>query len=159
MNTKIAIASDHAGYQYKEALKCHLETKGFRVEDFGTHSDEPVDYPDFIRPAAASVAAGANLLGIIVGGSGNEAIVANRFKSVRCAVVWNDKTALLSKEHGDCNMIAIGQRMMSKEEAISLVDAWLSAEFKGGRHQRRIEKIDDGEGSEQTGGVNNVRNQ
>ncbi len=141
--TTIAIASDHAGYEYKEVLKSHLESKGFKVEDFGTHSADSVDYPDFIRPAASSVANGQNPLGVIVGGSGNEAIVANRFRGVRCAVVWNEQTARLAKEHGDCNMIAIGQRLLSKEEAVAVVDTWLVADFEGGRHQKRIEKIDE----------------
>ena len=81
-------------------------------------------------------------LGIIVGGSGNEAIVANRLSGIRCAVVWNERTARLAREHGDCNMIAIGQRLMSEQEAVAVVDAWLTADFKGGRHQRRIDKID-----------------
>ena len=138
----IAIACDHAGYEYKELLKSHLKSNGFQVEDFGTHSTDSVDYPDFIRPAASSVANGRHPLGVIVGGSGNEAIVANRLRGVRCAVVWNEQTARLAKEHGDCNMIAIGQRLMSKEEAVSVVNAWLEADFKGGRHQRRIDKID-----------------
>lgn len=142
MKPTIAIASDHAGYEYKEVLKSHLESKGFQIEDFGTYSAASVDYPDFIRPAAKSVATGKHLLGIIVGGSGNEAIVANRFRGVRCAVVWNEQTARLAKEHGNCNMIGIGQRLMSKEEAVSLVETWLGADFKGGRHQRRIDKID-----------------
>lgn len=140
--TKISIASDHAGFEYKEAIKSHLESKGIIVEDFGTHSAEPVDYPDFIRPAARAVSDGRCEVGIILGGSGNEAIVANRIVGIRCAVVWNDRTAQLSKEHGDCNMIGIGQRMMTQEEALSVVDIWLSAKFKGGRHQRRIDKID-----------------
>ncbi len=141
--TSIAIASDHAGFEYKALLKSHLESKGIKVEDFGTDSTEPVDYPDFVRAAARSVVEGKNTLGIIVGGSGNEAIVANRHRGIRCAVVWNEQTARLAKEHGDCNMIAIGQRMMSREEAVAVVYAWLSAEFKGGRHQRRIDQIDE----------------
>lgn len=141
--TSIAIASDHAGFEYKEAIKSHLESKGFTIEDFGTHSTESVDYPDFIRPAARAVSDGRCDLGIVLGGSGNEAIVANRVVGIRCAVVWNDRTAQLSKEHGDCNMIGIGQRMMTQEEALSIVDIWLSAKFKGGRHQRRINKIDE----------------
>ena len=141
--TNIAIASDHAGFEYKVVLKCHLVSKGMKVEDFGTDSDAPVDYPGFIRAAARAVAAGQHPLGIFVGGSGNEAIVANRLRGIRCAVVWNERTARLAKEHGDCNMIAIGQRQMSKEEAVAIVDAWLAADFKGGRHQRRIDNIDD----------------
>ena len=141
--TSIAIASDHAGFEYKGILKAHLESKGIEVEDFGTYSADPVDYPDFVRAAARAVAEGKHPLGIIVGGSGNEAIVANRLRGIRCAVVWNKRTARLAKEHGNCNMIAVGQRLMSKEEAISIVDAWLAAEFKGGRHQRRIDRIDE----------------
>ncbi|MBA3027992.1 MAG: RpiB/LacA/LacB family sugar-phosphate isomerase [Desulfobacteraceae bacterium] len=143
MKKTIAIASDHAGYEYKEFLKSHLKSKGIEVKDFGTDSTAPVDYPNFVRAAARSVAEGQHTLGIIVGGSGNEAIVANRLRGIRCAVVWNERTACLSKEHGDCNMIAIGQRQMSKEEAVAIVDAWLTAEFKGGRHQRRIDQIDE----------------
>ena len=142
IKTTIAIASDHAGYEYKEVLKLHLEAKGFQVEDFGTYSTDSVDYPDFVKPAASSVANGMHLFGIIVGGSGNEAIVANRFKGIRCAVVWNEQTARLAKEHGNCNMIAIGQRIMTQEQAVSIVDTWLAAEFEGGRHKRRIDKID-----------------
>ena len=143
MTTSIAIASDHAGFEYKGMLKAHLEAQGIRVEDFGTNSDEPVDYPDFVRPAAGAVGQGKHALGIIVGGSGNEAIVANKIPGIRCAVCWNEQTARLAREHGDCNMIAIGQRLTSKEETISIVDAWLDAEFKGGRHQERIDKIEE----------------
>ena len=141
--TSIAIASDHAGFEYKGILKLHLESKGIEVEDFGTYSVDPVDYPDYVRAAARAVAEGKHPLGIIVGGSGNEAIVANRLRGIRCAVVWNKRTARLAKEHGDCNMIAIGQRQMSKEEAVAIVDDWLNAEFEGGRHQRRIDRIDE----------------
>ena len=141
--TSVAIASDHAGFEYKAILKAHLESKGIKVEDFGTHSADPVDYPDFVRAAARAVAEGQHPLGVIVGGSGNEAIVANRLRGFGCAVVWNKPTARLAKEHGNCNMIAVGQRLMSKEEAISIVDAWLAADFKGGRYQRRIDRIDE----------------
>lgn len=141
--TSIAIASDHAGFTHKEAIRSHLESKGILVVDFGTNSIEPVDYPDYIRAAAKAVANGQTFLGIILGGSGNEAIVANKIRGIRCAVVWNTSTARLSKEHGDCNMIAIGQRMVTEQEALSIVDTWLSSKFKGGRHLRRINKIDE----------------
>jgi|SRR5690554_2993614 len=139
----IALASDHAGFEYKEAIKSYLVSRAMLVEDFGTYSLDPVDYPEFIRAAAKAVSNRQCQLGIILGGSGNEAIVANRIAGIRCAVVWNRRTVQLSKEHGNCNMIAIGQRMMSQEEALSLVEAWLAAEFKGGRHQRRIDSIDE----------------
>ena len=138
----IAIASDHAGFEYKGVLISHLKSKAITVQDFGTDSADPVDYPEFVRAAARAVADGQHPLGIIVGGSGNEAIVANRLSGIRCAVVWNERTARLAREHGDCNMIAIGQRLMSEQEAVAVVDAWLTADFKGGRHQRRIDKID-----------------
>lgn len=109
----IAIASDHAGFDYKEAIKKFLESRSIAVEDFGTHSSDPVDYPEYIRAAAMAVVDGRHSHGIVLGGSGNEAIVANRLAGIRCAVVWNTHTARLSKEHGDCNMIAIGQRVSS----------------------------------------------
>jgi len=140
--SKISIASDHAGFEYKELIKSHLQSKGIFIKDCGTDSIESVDYAKFVRAAAEAVAYGNCSHGIILGGSGNEAIVANRLKGIRCAVVWNEHTAQLSKEHGNCNMIGIGQRMMSQEQAISIVDQWLNAKFKGGRHQRRIDQID-----------------
>lgn len=140
---KFSLASDHAGFSLKETLKTHLESKGHAVLDFGTRSEEPVDYPQYIRAAASSVASGETSLGIVVGGSGNgEAITANKIKSIRCAVCWNEKSARLAKEHNNANMIALGARMVSTEEALRIVDAWLGAKFKGGRHQRRIEMIE-----------------
>ena len=139
---KMAIGTDHAGYDLKEILKKHLESRGIDVEDFGTDSDESVDYPDFIRPAAESVAKGENDLGIVLGGSGNgEAMVANKVKGIRCALCWNQRSAQLAKEHNNANVISIGARMVSEEEAKNIVDTWLDSEFHGGRHQRRIDKI------------------
>jgi ribose 5-phosphate isomerase B len=143
--TKIAIASDHAGFRLKGVLKDHLQGKGYRVEDFGTDSDQPVDYPDFIRPAAQSVAAGRSDLGVVLGGSGNgEAMVANKVRGIRCAVCWNEESARLARQHNDANMISIGARMVAEREAVDIVDAWLGAEFEGGRHVGRIEKIEGG---------------
>ena len=139
----LAIGSDHAGFHYKVALIKHLRAQGYAVTDFGTDSDQPVDYPDFIRPTAQSVANGEHDGGIVLGGSGNgEAIVANKVAGIRCGVCWNVESARLTKEHNNANMIAIGERMMGEEEAILIVEAWLSAHFAGGRHQRRIEKIE-----------------
>ena len=128
--------------KYGVILNTHLESKGIQVEDFIAYSTDSEDYPDFVRPAAEAVARNSNTRGIIISGSENEAIVADRIRGVRCAVVWSEQTARRSKEHGSCNMIAVGQRLPSKSEAISIVDAWLSAEFKDGRHQKRIDKID-----------------
>lgn len=139
---RIALGSDHAGYKLKETIKKHLKSKAYIVVDFGTHSDEPVDYPDYVRPAAESVSKGENDLGIVFGGSGNgEAMVANKVKRIRCGLCWNEESARLTKEHNNANMIALGERMLSEAEAVRIVDAWLNAEFKGGRHLRRIEKI------------------
>ena len=140
---RIAIASDHAGFCYKVLVAAHLRSAGHEVVDFGTDSEVPVDYPDFIRPAAESVANGESDLGIVLGGSGNgEAIVANKVKGVRCAVCWNEESARLGKQHNNANVISVGERMVSEEEAIHIVDTWLHAEFEGGRHQQRIEKIE-----------------
>ena len=140
---KIAIASDHAGYMYKEKIKEHLILNGYEVKDFGTASDESVDYPLFIRPAAEAVADNECDQGIILGGSGNgEAIVANKVRGIRCAVCWNEDSARLAREHNNANIISLGQRMMTLETALKIVDTWLSAKFEGGRHERRIKQIE-----------------
>ena len=141
---KIAIASDHAGFTYKEKIKQHLIRAGHDVRDFGTTSDASVDYPDFIRPAALAVARGECERGIVLGGSGNgEAIVANRIKGVRCAVGWNAESARLARQHNDANMLSLGQRMMDYEDALTILDTWLRTPFEGGRHIPRIRKIDE----------------
>jgi ribose 5-phosphate isomerase B len=148
MSLKIAIASDHAGYRYKEIIKEHLKLKGLEAEDFGTYSEEAVDYPLFIRPAAEAVADGHCDQGIILGGSGNgEAIAANKVRGIRCAVCWSAESAQLAREHNDANIISLGQRMISPETALEIVDIWLSAKFEGGRHKRRIEQLE-GQGAE-----------
>ena len=140
---KIAIASDHAGYRYKERIKEFLVSKGYHIQDFGTNSEDPVDYPVYIRPAAKAVAQGECNLGIILGGSGNgEAIVANKEKGIRCAVCWNKDSARFAKEHNDANIISLGQRMMSIDTVLEVVDVWLGAHFEGGRHERRIKQIE-----------------
>jgi ribose 5-phosphate isomerase B len=140
---KIALGTDHAGYDYKEAVKKHLQTLGHEVQDFGTFSDESVDYPEFVRPAAQSVADGLCDLGVVFGGSGNgEAMAANKVTGVRCALCWSEETARLAKEHNNANVISIGQRQISEELALKIIDAWLQAEFEGGRHTRRIEMLD-----------------
>ena len=141
---RIAIASDHAGYRYKQAITEHLRSAGHEVVDFGTDSEEAVDYPQFIRPAALAVARGECERGIVLGGSGNgEAMVANRVPGVRCAVCWNVESARLGREHNDANVISLGQRMMDEATALAIVDTWLATPFQGGRHERRIAQIDE----------------
>ncbi len=139
----IALGSDHAGFPLKELAKAHLQTLGYPVLDFGTtNSETAVDYPDFILPAAQSVAAGQCDLGIVFGGSGNgEAMVANKVRGIRCAVCWNAESARLAREHNNANVIAIGGRLVSAVEGIQIIDTWLAAVFEGGRHQRRLDKI------------------
>ena len=140
---KIAIASDHAGFDYKTMLTTWLRTAGYEVVDYGTDSSESVDYPDYIRPAAEAVARGDCERGIVLGGSGNgEAMVANRVTGVRCALCWNVEAARLGRGHNDANMVSLGQRMMTEETARAIVEAWLEEPFDGGRHARRIGKID-----------------
>ena len=139
---KIALGSDHAGFSYKEATKQHLQMKGYQTKDFGTFSVESVDYPDFIRPAAEAVSQGLCDFGIVLGGSGNgEAIAANKVAGVRCALCWSVETAKLAKQHNNANVISIGERQISLELTLTIVDAWLESEFEGGRHLRRIEML------------------
>ena len=140
---RIALGTDHAGFKYKEAIKAHLHELGHETTDFGTFSEDSVDYPKFIIPAAAAVADSLADFAIVLGGSGNgEAIAANKVKGVRCALCWSIETAKLAKEHNNANVISIGQRLISNELAIDIVDTWLEAKFEGGRHDRRIELID-----------------
>jgi ribose 5-phosphate isomerase B len=140
---KIGIGSDHAGFLYKERIKAHLAQLGHEVQDFGTTSEESVDYPLFIRPVAEAVARGEVERGIVLGGSGNgEAIVANRVRGVRCAIAWNLESARLGRAHNNSNCLSLGERMISEAEALAIVDVWLATPFDGGRHERRIELID-----------------
>jgi ribose 5-phosphate isomerase B len=140
---KIAIGSDHAGYEYKEKIKILLDGLGHEVQDFGTSSALPVDYPLFIRPTAEAVASGECQRGIVLGGSGNgEAIVANKVHGIRCALCWNLETARLAREHNDSNVLALGQRMLPEGLALEIVKTWLVTPFAAGRHARRIDMIE-----------------
>jgi ribose 5-phosphate isomerase B len=139
---RIAIASDHAGYSHKQGIKAHLLEEGFEVHDFGTHSEESVDYPLFVRPAAEAIARGECEAGIVLGGSGNgEAIVANKVAGIRCAVLWNEMSARYAREHNNANMVSIGQRLVTLEMALKAIDTWLGSSFDGGRHERRVKQI------------------
>ena len=144
-SARIAVAADHAGLRYKNEIKSFLISKGYRVKDFGTHSEEPADYPLAIRPAAEAVARGECERGVVFGGSGNgEAMVANKIEGIRCAVCWDTASARLAREHNDANIISIGQRMVSLRAARQIVESWLTARFAGGRHGRRIQQIEGG---------------
>lgn len=139
----IAIGSDHAGFKYKEAIKALLLSEGHTVRDFGTHSEESCDYPDFVRPVAEAVARGEYERGMVLGGSGNgEAIVANRIKGVRCGLCWTEQVAIWNRSHNDGNVLSMGQRTISESDALKIVKVWLSTDFEGGRHTLRVKKID-----------------
>ena len=141
---RIAVGSDHAGYRYKGMIVAMLRAAGHDVMDMGTHSDEAVDYPLFIRPVAEAVARGEYERGIVLGGSGNgEAIVANRVRGVRCTLCWNVESAKLGRAHNDANVLSLGERMVSIDEMRAIVNTWLETPFDGGRHERRVREIDE----------------
>ena len=141
---RIALGSDHAGYRYKQLIAERLRALGHEVVDFGTDSEESVDYPRFIRPACEAVARGECERGIIFGGSGNgEAMVANRIKGVRAAVVWSADSARFARLHNDANVMSIGQRLVDESMLPELLTIYLDTEFEAGRHVRRIQQIDD----------------
>ena len=139
---KISLGSDHAGFRYKERVKTFLTELGHEVKDFGTFSEEPVDYPVFIRPAAEAVARGECDRGIVFVGSGNgEAMVANKVHGVRCALCWNEEVARLSRQHNDANVLSLGQRVIAEDLVLEIVRVWLDTPFEGGRHQKRVEQL------------------
>ncbi|OGG46671.1 MAG: ribose 5-phosphate isomerase B [Candidatus Handelsmanbacteria bacterium RIFCSPLOWO2_12_FULL_64_10] len=141
---KIAIGSDHAGFQYKERIRDLLVSQSHEVKDFGTNSPESVDYPLFIRPVAEAVARGEFDRGIVLGGSGNgEAMAANRVRGVRCSLCWSAESARLARAHNDANILSLGERLLSWDEVRAILDIWLTTPFDGGRHARRIAQIDE----------------
>ncbi len=140
---KVAIGSDHAGLAYKAEFVALLRELGHEVDDFGTDSETAVDYPDYIRPVAEAVARGAYDRGIVLGGSGNgEQIVANKVKGIRCALCWDATTARLARQHNDANVLSVGQRVVGLETAKDVVRVFMSTGFEGGRHEKRIAKIE-----------------
>lgn len=140
---QIAIGTDHAGYDFKEKIKALLCALGHEVTDHGAFSDQSCDYPDFIFPVADAVAAGDADRGIVLGGSGNgEAIAANKVKGIRAAVVWDALSAEMSRRHNDANVLSLGQRMIAEADLDLIVRTWLDTPFEGGRHQRRIDKLE-----------------
>ena len=139
---KIAIASDHAGFEEKERLKPLLDEMGIQYEDLGTVSEESVDYPDYARKVGEEVAQGKVEQGLLVCGSGTGmAIAANKVPGVRAAVAWTEETARLAREHNDANVLALGARVTAPEELAKIVRAWFNAKFAGGRHALRVDKI------------------
>jgi ribose 5-phosphate isomerase B len=141
---KIAIASDHAGYELKTKIMAYLSEKGIEHEDFGCGPDEKVDYVDYAEKAAQSVSSGEYDRAILVCGSGlGMAIVANKFKGIRATLCLDDYTAEMSRAHNDSNCLTIGARIVPQDETLNIVRIWLETEYEGGRHQKRIDKIFD----------------
>jgi ribose 5-phosphate isomerase B len=146
---RIALATDHAGFPLKAPIADWLASAGHEVVDFGVDSTEPVDYPDVIAPAARAVAAGECEFGIVLGGSGTgEAIVANKVRGIRCVEAGDPVVARLGREHNDANVLSMGARIIGTEVALGCVAAFLSGEFQGGRHARRVAKITELEDAE-----------
>ena len=139
---KLAIVSDHAGFELKEYLKSYLEQKGYKIKDFGTFSLDSCDYPDFAHPAADSVEKGECDLGIGMCGSGNGMqMTLNKHQGIRAALCWLPEVSALARQHNDANFLVLPARFISQDEAIKIVDAYLNASFEGGRHLKRVKKI------------------
>lgn len=139
---KIAIGSDHAGFDYKEHLRKKFTEQGFEVTDFGAYSTDSADYPDFAHPVAQSVEDGKSNFGILICGSGNGVcITANKHKGVRAALCWANDLAALARQHNNANVICIPSRFVDLETAVSMAETFLRTDFEGGRHQKRVEKI------------------
>lgn len=139
---KIAIGNDHAGTQYKLAVITYLESKGIEVTNYGTNSEDSVDYPDFVHPVANDVETQTVDLGIIICGSGNGAsMTANKHQGIRAALCWSVEIAKLAREHNNANILSIPARFVSQQQAIDMVQTFLDTKFEGGRHQTRIDKI------------------
>jgi len=138
----IAIGCDHAGFPYKDRIVSMLDQKGYTILDFGTHSENSVDYPDFVHPTASSIEKEEADLGILLCGSGNGvAITANKHQKVRAALCWQNDIAQLARQHNDANIVCIPVRFISENLALSIIDIFINTEFEGGRHARRVGKI------------------
>ncbi len=140
----IALASDHAGFELKEAIKKHLLDNNYDIIDMGTNSKNSCDYPIFAKKAAHAVATGQCEKGIVCCGTGiGVSIVANKVKGIRCALCTNEFTAEMAKRHNNANMVAFGARVSETEDVLRMVDVWMNAQFEEGRHQRRIDMMED----------------
>ena len=141
---KIAIGSDHAGFSLKKTIIDYLTDKGIQVDDCGTYSEESTDYPDYAAKVAKTVASDDSYAGILICGTGiGISIAANRFKGVRAALCHDSFTATMSRRHNNANILAMGAKVVSWEIAKEIIDIWLSEEYEGGRHERRLEKIEE----------------
>jgi ribose 5-phosphate isomerase B len=142
MKDKIAIGGDHAGFELKGELIKYMESKGYRLQDFGTYSDESTDYADYIHPLCKSIEENVNTFGIAICGSANGvSMTANKHQKIRAALCWIPEIATLAREHNDANVLALPARYLSLDEAKSICDAFFNASFEGGRHKRRVDKI------------------
>ena len=142
MSKNIGVACDHAGFEYKESIILHLKNKGYTVIDYGCFSKDSVDYPDFAHQLAQSIENGSNELGIQFCGSGNGInMSSNKHKGIRSALCWEVEIAELARLHNDANVCTMPARFISLEKALLIIDVFLSTEFEGGRHQRRVNKI------------------
>ena len=142
MDKKIGIACDHAAYELKEFLVGYLSTKGFEVTDFGTHSEESCDYPDFAHALGAAIDNGTLERGVALCGSGEGiSMTLNKHQKVRAALCWIPEIAKLSRQHNNSNVLCMPARFISNDEALAMLDVWLDTEFEGGRHQRRLDKM------------------
>lgn len=142
MKPTLGIGADHAGYEYKQAIIAHLEEQGYSVKDFGTYGTDSVDYPDYVHPLANEIEAGNLDLGILICGSGNGVcMAANKHQGIRAALVWEKELAELARQHNNANVVCIPARFISLDLAKEIADAFLTTDFEGGRHQRRVDKI------------------
>lgn len=142
MNKTIAIGSDHAGFEYKTMMVEFLQSEGYEVKDFGTHSSDSVDYPDFAHPVSESVEKGETSLGILICGSANGvAMAANKHQGIRAAICWTEELATLAREHNNANIVCLPARFISQDVAKSIAKTFLTQDFEGGRHERRVNKI------------------
>lgn len=138
----IPIACDHAGFELKEKVKSYLSSRGYEVKDYGTNSSESVDYPDMVHPLGRDINNGIYELGIVICGSGNGVqMTVNKYKNVRCALCWTPEIAELARQHNNANILAMPARFIPQEVALNIVDKYLETPFEGGRHEKRVEKI------------------
>ncbi|HBH07296.1 MAG TPA: ribose 5-phosphate isomerase B [Flavobacteriales bacterium] len=141
-NSIVAVGSDHAGFQLKERIKAWLETNDYRVKDFGTYSEDSVDYPDYVHPLAEYIESGESPVGIVICGSGNGVnMTVNKHQKIRSALCWEPELAKMARLHNDANVLALSARYVNDEVSMKCVEEFMNTNFEGGRHERRVNKI------------------